>query len=83
MPMMPVLVMRVSAEISHNIAQERQVLFERADFLYTAKGEIFGVGEQNNTFPRPKGHGAVLSLHAKSLRAVAEGSHPPSLPSPV
>ena len=29
------------AGISHNIAQERQVLFDEADFLYTAKDELF------------------------------------------
>jgi hypothetical protein len=39
--MVPILAGRTSTGISHNITQERQVFFDEADFLYTAKDELF------------------------------------------
>ena len=59
MTMMPILVLRASAEISHNIVQDCQAKEATASKIILAY--------------RQRGYGAVQSLHAKSLRVVAEG----------
>ena len=60
-----------SAYISHRIAQERQVLFDETDFLYTAKGELF---RRRHAEPRPSTPGgATLARNDSRMQSACLG----------